>query len=448
MFFLGGITYPLFNSAAVVVLLAILAAIYGSVLVGRANWLTRFDRTVRRSPGAQKALLVAGAVVVTCGGIEYFAQFLVRTDLVEIYSPMMTQLPAGTEDWRGAHITADDYREPDPVLWWRPIAGHPYNAQRMKGPVVSEAKPTGVFRILCYGDSNTDGPDEGSWPVRLQSVLQRSSGGVTYEVLNAGVAGYTSHQGLLRFRQQVARFQPDLILVSFGWNDLATALGTPDREFTPPPAALVAIERLLLHYRFYLVGKRYLFRDLDRSPRAHVGHRVPLDDYLRNMEGFRQTAREHGAAIVFLTRPHREPDAQLRQVDDNWRGQVPFYNDALRRFGETSGAPVIDVQSVFEERYPSHFIDECHFSEAGHQRMAELLADRLLALTVVSRSVDSRPTQALSSRQVTLTARELEHKSPRPLFFGRHHIVGARLLPVRDSAGHSDSPGLDRIGPV
>ena len=385
VFFLGGITYPLFKSGAAVVLLAILAGIYGSVLVGRANWLARLDRGIRRSLGAQRVLLVVGAVVVTCGGIEYLAQFLIRTDLVEIYSPMMTQLPAGTEDWRSAHITADEYREPDPVLWWRPVAARPYNAQRMKGPEVSEAKPTGVFRILCYGDSNTDGPDEGGWPEHLQSVLQRSSGGVTYEVLNAGGAGYTSHQGLLRFRQQVERFQPDLVLVSFGWNDLATALRTSDREFTPPPAALVALERFLLHYRSYLAGKRYLFRDSEPSPGALVGHRVPLDDYLRNMEGFHETACEHNAAIVFLTRPHRESNAQLRRVDDNWRGQVPFYNDALRRFGETSGAPVIDVQSVFEVQYPNDFIDECHFSEEGHQRMAELLADRLSALTVVSR---------------------------------------------------------------
>ena len=43
---------------------------------------------------------------------------------------MMTPLPAGTEDWRSAHITADAYREPDPILWWRPVAGRPYNAQR------------------------------------------------------------------------------------------------------------------------------------------------------------------------------------------------------------------------------------------------------------------------------------------------------------------------------
>ncbi len=350
--------------------------------------LDRLDRWIRHSPGTQKALLLFGAVVVTCGGIEYLAQFLVRTHLVEVYSPMVTQLPAGTEDWRSAHITADTYQEPDPVLWWRPIAERPYNAQRMKGPEVSEEKPSGVFRILCYGDSNTDGPDAGGWPERLQAVLQRTSEGITYEVLNAGVAGYTSHQGLLRFRRQVEHLQPDLVLVSFGWNDLATALGTPDRAFTPPPATQVAIERFLLHYRFYLVGKRYLLPRPNPSPDTVVGHRVPLDDYLENMGGFRRTAEEHGAEIVFLTRPHREPTAYMRQVENNWRAKVPEYNDALRQFGEESRTLVIDVQRVFETHYPDGFIDECHFTEEGHRRMAELLAERLPSLLPRSRRGD------------------------------------------------------------
>ena len=70
---LGGITYPLFKSGATVVLLALLAVIYGSVLVGRANWLERLDRSIRRSRATQRVLLVVGAVVVACGGVEYLA---------------------------------------------------------------------------------------------------------------------------------------------------------------------------------------------------------------------------------------------------------------------------------------------------------------------------------------------------------------------------------------
>jgi lysophospholipase L1-like esterase len=379
LFFLGGIAYPLWKNYATATFVVGLLLIYGSIWLGETAWLERLTSILRR-PWAQKAALVLASTAVTLGGIEYLAQFLVRGHFVEIYSPMLTQLPSGTEDWRVAHITADEVREPDPVLWWRPMARPPYNDQRMKGPEVAEDKPARTFRILCYGDSNTDGPDRGGWPERLQAVLEREAPtGMTYEVLNAGVSGYSSHQGLLRFRQQVGTFRPDLVLVSFGWNDLATALGAPDNSFRPPGSFRVSIERLLLHYRFYLILKRYLPRNSASSAEAIVGHRVPIEDYLDNMEGFLEAAGEHGARVVYLTRPHRESTERMKQINDNWRGEVPQYNEALVRFGRDEGALVVDVQGVFEERFPGAFVDECHFTPEGHQAMAELLYARLFA---------------------------------------------------------------------
>lgn len=38
-------------------------------------------------------------------------------------------------------------------------------------------------------------------------------------MLYVGVVGYSSHQGLLRFREEAGTYEPDLVLVSFGWND-------------------------------------------------------------------------------------------------------------------------------------------------------------------------------------------------------------------------------------
>ena len=95
---------------------------------------------------------------------------------------------------------------------------------------------------MCYGDSLTDGPPRGGWPSWLNRLLQEQgrAGGRRFEVMNAGVAGYSSHQGVLRFLQEVDRYQPDLVLVSFGWNDAAEAIGQPDKTFKIPPWPMVA----------------------------------------------------------------------------------------------------------------------------------------------------------------------------------------------------------------
>src|SRR5262245_20847457 len=178
-------------------------------------------------------LLLGSALILL--GLEAAARVLVRLGVVDYWRPMKTVWVEGTDDWRLNHITGDNLREPDPVLFWKPVTRSPYNPQRFKGPLMVVPKPREVFRILCYGDSNTDGPKRGSWPEVLQDVLNQypAPTGRRYEVVNAGVAGYSSHQGLLRFQQEVKIYQPDLVIVSFGWNDAAQAVGHADHEFQP-----------------------------------------------------------------------------------------------------------------------------------------------------------------------------------------------------------------------
>jgi lysophospholipase L1-like esterase len=340
---------------------------------------------LRLPPLAQNALLATAAIVATIGLIEGGARLLAKLGVVHAYAAMQTMVPAGTEDWRMAHITADKYREPDPVLFWRPVARKPYTSQRFKGPEIAEAKPPGTFRIFCYGDSNTDGPVRGGWPEKLQEVLDRTRapGGPKFEVLNAGVTGYSSHQGLLRFRGDVERFSPDLVIASFGWNDLAPAIGKPDKVFAPPAPWLVTAQRALLRFTFYRVVLNSL-RPSAAAAQDPGRARVSLRDYVANARAFVTTAREHGAAVALLTRPHRDPVDALAALAPNWRARVPSYNRALRRFGEHSGAAVLDVQGAFAGRTET-FADECHFTQDGHAAMAAWLAGSLRAAGLVPR---------------------------------------------------------------
>jgi len=292
---------------------------------------------------------------------------------------MKTVWIQGTDDWRLNHITADDLREPDPVLFWRPVARSPYNAQRFKGPFMAVPKPQGVFRILCYGDSNTDGPNAGSWPEVLQEVLNqhRTLAGRRYEVVNAGVGGYSSHQGLLRFQQEGKIYQPDLVIVSFGWNDVATAVGRADHEFQTSWLR-VHLMRWLFKSRLYLV----LLGNIPLMSGSAIDHslpetaRVPMSQYLANMEGFANLARQYGGSAVFLTRPHREPVATLSQSPP-WRGKVPSYNAALRGWAVEQRFPLFDVEALFDNLGAAYFTDECHLTKRGHRTLAEALASEL-----------------------------------------------------------------------
>ncbi|MHB1559434.1 MAG: SGNH/GDSL hydrolase family protein [Isosphaeraceae bacterium] len=327
-------------------------------------------------------LTVAAASLVPLGLAELSCRILTGLGVLKYHQAIQTVWRSGHDDWRLATITGDENREPDPVLLWRPVARKPYSAQRFKGPLIQVPKPPDVVRVMCYGDSLTDGPPKGGWVTWLRTMFEKQSplAGRSVEVVNAGVAGYSSHQGVLRFLQEVDRYQPDLVLVSYGWNDAAEAIGQPDRSFQPPPWPVVVCQRALIRYRAYLVLMYYTRSLRPAPPVAPAGSahpRVSVEDYLANLERFRSAAEARGIPIVFLTRPHKLAPAALRQ-DPTWRGSVPAYNTALSAWAAGRGLPLIDAQQSFEQLPSSLFSDECHFTPEGNRQMAEMIRGRLL----------------------------------------------------------------------
>ncbi|HVT96719.1 MAG TPA: GDSL-type esterase/lipase family protein, partial [Acidobacteriaceae bacterium] len=73
--------------------------------------------------------------------------------------------------------------------------------------------------IDCFGDSITAGygltPGH-AWPDDLQSLLDQR--GYHYKVVNSGVSGNTSKDGVDRLKD-VLRLHPAIVIVEFGGND-------------------------------------------------------------------------------------------------------------------------------------------------------------------------------------------------------------------------------------
>ncbi len=85
--------------------------------------------------------------------------------------------------------------------------------------VEKESTPDGRPVIACFGDSLTAGygvePEE-SYPSRLQADLDRA--GYKYRVVNMGISGETTKDGLSRV-DRVLALKPALAVVEFGGND-------------------------------------------------------------------------------------------------------------------------------------------------------------------------------------------------------------------------------------
>lgn len=236
-------------------------------------------------------------------------------------------------------------------------------------------KPPGVFRILCYGDSLTDGLPETAWPLELQALL-----GPGFEVLDAGVAGYSSHQGLLRLQEDAKEFRPDLVIACFGWNDAMSAHGRPDRDFPLPSPGRLAFERALLPYRAYRCLRLHA---RGRGPLAALASdptrpRVDPDDFLANLARFADLAREHGGEALLLTRPFRKD--RLERLDPPWmRRFETLYTGRVMDMARVHGIPALDVGASLDGR-PELFLDLCHLTPEGHREMARLVLEEVRRL--------------------------------------------------------------------
>jgi lysophospholipase L1-like esterase len=285
------------------------------------------------------------------------------------YRPM--QVEAGPGDDRLVHLFGSRHFIYDPELIWRPKPSYEvFNAQGFRGAELPDSKPDGATWIFAVGDSNTlgwSGKDGAHWPGFLRYFLRREDPGV--EVVNAGVWGYASLQGVRRLREVLAR-GPDLVLVSFGSND-AHRVPRSDRGFAESSNLFRELRRRLARYRLaqlFIAAWDRLF-----APRGdELVPRVSLADYRDNLRRMAADAESAGARLVLLTRPFEGSITNELW----WKNFGPDYNAATVEVAEELGLPVIDLYSHFKDR-GEFFHDESHFTRTGHLLAAEIIGERL-----------------------------------------------------------------------
>ena len=325
--------------------------------------------------------------------------------------------------------------EGDPLLLWRlkPNLDHAVwdftvlstNADHLRAEYPGgriERKQPGTLRIVCLGDSVTFGfrvptvwPDKPTeydpewlpFPMLVEKQLRAANPGRRIEVVTMAVPGYTSHQGLAWLRRDIDKLQPDLLTVSFGWND-ASLSDAADRDAIRTNWSAMAVRWLIDHSQAFAHATRWLrTREANKKqlavrqaqpqsgqpaaggPPAYAGGsdrrpaaRVSQSEYLDNMLAIESLARQRGAAVIVIAAPYRDYSAEAPEA-----GLMLRYRAALRSTMTARGIPFLEIRELTEEAYPANegwFGERIHPNHMGHRLMAsELLkliaARRLLA---------------------------------------------------------------------
>lgn len=314
---------------------------------------------------AARLVLVAGSLVVTLVLVE-----LALRAVGYEQGPLSIQIE-DTADARAFHVFQDDNFTYDPLLIWRPRYGQSvFNRQGFRGPELPSATGDPRVRIFAVGDSNTlgwAGADGANWPLDMQDAVGPLDHDVV--VVNAGVWGYASYQGLVRFRETLA-FDPDLVLISFGSNDAHQVLQS-DRAYAENPIRSTDVGQWVRRFR---LGQLVLAAVEGRTGSAvpQLQPRVSLEEYRANLTTIVREARARGVAVALLTRPYigEIPNARW------WKNWGADYHEATADVARAEGVPFIDVYSFFKGR-DELFADESHFTEEGHRLAAELILEQL-----------------------------------------------------------------------
>ncbi len=279
------------------------------------------------------------------------------------------------------------------------------NSKGFVGPEFDERPAPGVYRIITLGDSCTfaTGFWQIGYPFQLERQLNKDAGSKRFEVINAGIEGYNSTFALARIRDELLRYQPNLVIIYIGWNDLMK---------TDPANAARVDEHVWLAElldRSYLIRayKKLLFVNLrplvfrpaveDSRTTTAYDHFVPVR-YRTNLEAMVQLLADQRVKPLLVTLPTVvQPgmtSQELRRANVFFPyfagayGVAPLlslhhaYNRTIIGVGREQNVEVVDLAADFQRIKDTtpYFWDTMHPNEKGGRAIAELLAQRLRAL--------------------------------------------------------------------
>lgn len=270
-----------------------------------------------------------------------------------------------------------------------------FNRWGYRGREFSKAKPPRTFRIIAFGGSTTmslESDDDKTWPSVLERLLNNDAQNQQIEMINAGISGSRTREGLIRLKSEAQYFQPDLLLVAYGWNDVTRGVEGEDPSLPASTSTPWWYHSAVLQN----VRIRTMAR-MNHDPRRHARLLANLkrdsawsQAYVMNLLEMNRIASAIGARTMLVNLPGLPRNPTSRGKDeydliikntrvtpenfDYWVAVKDYETALLADVGHEHGIPVIDVSRAFDQfsgaQRLSLFVDEMHLNDAGAREVA------------------------------------------------------------------------------
>lgn len=272
-----------------------------------------------------------------------------RLPLVDHFSAWTAASDAGTNlnDWTtdGCHPNAFGHQQLAQAIaksiLTRPSANLSTRQKLARGEKV---------KVVCFGDSVTGvyyhSGSRRAYTDMLGVALRRFAPNAEVEMVNAGLSGHTTANGLARISRDVVAKRPDLVTVMFGLNDIT---------------------------------------------------RLSLDEYKANLREIVARCRAAGAEVLLVT-PNNIVDSPSRVT-----AKLVTYCDAVRELAVEENVALADVYQRFDAerqfdafQWQQWMSDAIHPNMDGHQAVATALARSITGMKISLSDVEPQPLQILS----------------------------------------------------
>lgn len=287
--------------------------------------------------------------------------------------------------------------ENDPELFWRlaPNVSLPDADALLRGVVSNAAglrteraipleKPPREIRILFLGDSVTFGwrlPHDQAFPYLVEQRLRARFPELDITCINAGVPGYTLFQGWRFLVTRGLRYEPDLVVLAFGFNETGHWISGrgdfeeyQDWQAKQPPAWL---------QRSQLARRLWTLNAADTAPTDESRERITPAEFRELLERVETATSAEGADLLLLV-----PGLQLnvdgtRPASYRRPLQLELYRfGRAHRFGPAGAPALVDGVRPLQELAETHaseeiFFDHVHPTRLANERLADALAEAI-----------------------------------------------------------------------
>ena len=287
-----------------------------------------------------------------------------------------------------ARVTPAGMRFDDEILYtYAPRTELPGMVLNDVGCVGDDALPkaSGETRVLLLGESTSF---SARYVASVKENLRRVHPGRGFRVMSCGKPRYTSFVNRANFEKNAAAWSPDVVVWyggindniynSFPWLDGLPTVGYFDWR-TRHSSVLLGL------LKYHLVDKA--LRSVPDFAPDRIRSRVLFEE---NLIGILGTARGRNARMVLATFAIALPTddgkllARIRADEKVMRhfwgnigstvAGVRTHNAVVESLAERFGLPLARVAEAIP-RDSAHFIDICHLTDAGNDRLGEVIAE-------------------------------------------------------------------------